>query len=87
MFKSPWLACVILSCSVTAAALLSAQGGLVANAGPDQSGMTIGTLFTLFVLPAFYLYLARDHAHDRDSKSAPQQDDGDALPPEPATGH
>jgi len=27
--------------------------------------MTIGTMFTLFVLPAFYLYLARDHAHDR----------------------
>jgi multidrug efflux pump len=25
------------------------------------SGMTLGTLFTLFVLPAFYLYLARDH--------------------------
>jgi multidrug efflux pump len=29
------------------------------------SGMTIGTMFTLFVLPAFYLYLARDHAHDQ----------------------
>jgi multidrug efflux pump len=25
--------------------------------------MTIGTLFTLFVLPAMYLYLARDHGH------------------------
>jgi multidrug efflux pump len=27
------------------------------------TGMTIGTLFTLFVLPAMYLYLARDHGH------------------------
>ena len=27
------------------------------------SGMTIGTLFTLFVVPAFYLYIARDHGH------------------------
>ena len=34
------------------------------------SGMTIGTLFTLFVLPAFYMYLARDHAHDREKAGA-----------------
>ena len=27
------------------------------------SGMLIGTAFTLFVLPAFYLYLAGDHRH------------------------
>ena len=26
------------------------------------SGMTIGTLFTLFVVPAVYLYLARDRS-------------------------
>ncbi len=25
------------------------------------AGMTIGTLFTLFVTPAVYTYLARDH--------------------------
>lgn len=44
------------------------------------SGMTIGTLFTLFVLPAFYLYLARDHAHDPQAAG-----DADALP-EPQHG-
>jgi multidrug efflux pump len=26
------------------------------------SGMSIGTLFTLFVLPTVYTYLAKDHA-------------------------
>ena len=26
-----------------------------------STGMTIGTLFTLFVVPAMYLYLGRDH--------------------------
>jgi multidrug efflux pump len=26
------------------------------------TGMSIGTLFTLFVLPAVYSYLAKDHA-------------------------
>jgi multidrug efflux pump len=46
------------------------------------AGMTIGTLFTLFVLPAFYLYLARDHAH-----AAGQGVDAEALPPpEPRHG-
>ena len=33
------------------------------------SGMTIGTLFTLFVVPAVYLWLARDY-HSKDAKSA-----------------
>jgi len=28
-------------------------------------GMAVGTLFTLFVVPALYMLLARDHAHDR----------------------
>lgn len=27
-------------------------------------GMTIGTLFTLFVLPSIYILLARDHSKD-----------------------
>lgn len=31
------------------------------------SGLGIGTLFTLFVLPAFYLLLARDHSAAQDS--------------------
>jgi multidrug efflux pump len=75
---------------MTTAALVFAMIPLLIASGPGAasrfsmgvviaSGMTIGTLFTLFVLPAFYLYLARDHAHDRDRQ--PQGDaEGDALP-------
>lgn len=29
-------------------------------------GMTIGTLFTLFVVPSIYMLVARDHGHDSD---------------------
>jgi multidrug efflux pump len=39
------------------------------------SGMTIGTAFTLFVLPAFYLYLAQDH-----SKAHAEAKNDDAEP-------
>ncbi|MCB1104987.1 MAG: hypothetical protein KDK74_09680, partial [Cephaloticoccus sp.] len=28
-------------------------------------GMAIGSFFTLFVVPAFYVLLARDHSRDR----------------------
>jgi multidrug efflux pump len=28
------------------------------------SGLTIGTCFTLFVVPTMYTYLASDHRHD-----------------------
>ncbi len=38
------------------------------------TGMTIGTLFTLFVLPAIYLYIAKDRGHtgeEYDESSAP----------------
>ncbi len=63
---------------MTTAALVFAMIPLLMASGPGAaarfsmgmviaSGMTIGTAFTLFVLPAFYLYLARDHAHDRDA--------------------
>jgi hydrophobe/amphiphile efflux-1 (HAE1) family protein len=34
------------------------------------AGMTIGTLFTLFVTPAVYTYLARDHARSKETASA-----------------
>jgi AcrB/AcrD/AcrF family len=34
------------------------------------AGMTIGTLFTLFVTPAIYTYLARDHHTDRTRAAA-----------------
>lgn len=30
------------------------------------AGLGIGTLFTLFILPAFYILLARDHTHERE---------------------
>jgi multidrug efflux pump len=43
------------------------------------AGMTIGTLFTLFVTPAMYTYIAREHQHDADAVQAPS-----AGRPEPA---
>jgi multidrug efflux pump subunit AcrB len=33
------------------------------------AGMTIGTLFTLFITPAIYSYLARDHVKDRRART------------------
>ena len=76
---------------MTTAALVFAMIPLLMAKGPGAasrfsmgvviaSGMTIGTLFTLFVLPAFYLYLARDPAHDtgKEASSLP--------PPEPQHG-
>ncbi len=57
---------------MTTVALIVAMVPLLTAAGPGAvsrfhigltiaSGLGIGTLFTLFVLPAFYLVLARDH--------------------------
>ena len=43
------------------------------------AGMTIGTIFTLFVTPAVYTYVAREHQHDADAVQAPS-----AGRPEPA---
>ena len=68
---------------MTTAALVFAMIPLLLANGPGAAarfaigmtvaaGMTIGTAFTLFVLPAFYLYLARDHAQDRAPDPAPQ---------------
>jgi multidrug efflux pump len=42
-------------------------------------GMSIGTIFTLFVLPSVYVLIARDHSHDRVPVSAPSSD-AHALP-------
>ena len=81
---------------MTTAALVFAMIPLLIAKGPGAasrfsmgtviaSGMTIGTLFTLFVLPAFYLYLARDHAHDLEHEKV----DDDAAPgaaPQPQHG-
>ncbi|MGQ0501047.1 MAG: efflux RND transporter permease subunit [Panacagrimonas sp.] len=58
---------------MTTAALVVAMVPLLLASGPGSSarfsmglviasGMTIGTLFTLFVLPAMYIYLGRDYA-------------------------
>ncbi len=42
-------------------------------------GMTIGTLFTLFVTPAVYTYIAREHRRDKEAGTAAV-----TPPPEPA---
>ena len=63
---------------MTTAALVFAMVPLLIATGPGAAsrfsmglviaaGMTIGTLFTLFVLPAVYLYLARDHSTRREA--------------------
>ena len=80
---------------MTTAALVFAMIPLLLAKGPGAasrfsmgvvivSGMTIGTLFTLFVLPAFYLYLARDHAHD--AGKATDAEASQLPPPEPQHG-
>jgi multidrug efflux pump len=49
------------------------------------TGISIGTLFTLFVVPAMYLVLGQDHHAKRVADEGPG-DDADALPPpEPQT--
>ncbi len=45
------------------------------------AGMSIGTLFTLFVTPAIYTFLARDHSHDRGAQA------GHAVVPAAAPAH
>ena len=64
-------------------AQVEAQRALIAQ---KISGMTIGTLFTWFVLPAFYLFLARDHAHDADHKRGIDGDAASVPAPEPRHG-
>jgi len=84
---------------MTTAALVFAMVPLLIASGPGAaarfsmgmviaSGMTIGTAFTLFVLPAFYLYLARDHAHDRDREKEAEAHlaHAELPPPEPQAG-
>ncbi|MDB4969020.1 MAG: multidrug efflux transporter [Myxococcales bacterium] len=41
-------------------------------------GMTIGTFFTLFIVPSLYVLIAKDHRHDRDALTVgvPANDDG-----------
>ena len=41
------------------------------------AGMALGTLFTLYVVPVFYLWIAADHRH--------RVEDADAAPAAPTT--
>jgi len=61
---------------MTTASLVLAMAPLLIATGPGAasrfsmgfviaSGMTIGTLFTLFVVPAVYVWLAKDHAREQ----------------------
>jgi multidrug efflux pump len=45
------------------------------------TGLSIGTLFTLFVVPAVYLLIGADHGHERRAAV----DTTPHLPPAPAT--
>ncbi|MEM7541542.1 MAG: efflux RND transporter permease subunit [Pseudomonadota bacterium] len=45
------------------------------------TGLGIGTLFTLVIVPAFYLLLARDHSHDLIEQAAGDVDDPEAISP------
>ena len=67
---------------MTTAALVLAMIPLLMASGPGggarfaigmvvASGMTIGTLFTLYVVPAFYLFLGRDHHKQPPDPSTP----------------
>lgn len=69
---------------MTAAALIVAMFPLLTASGPGAvsrfdigltitTGLGIGTFFTLFVLPAFYLLLARDHAKAEQQLHAEEQ--------------
>ncbi|MDN5870183.1 MAG: efflux RND transporter permease subunit [Nitrococcus sp.] len=66
---------------MTTAALVLAVVPLIIATGPGSqarfsiglvvaTGMTIGTLFTLFVVPAIYMLLAKDHAREQKAGAA-----------------
>jgi len=41
------------------------------------TGMTIGTLFTLFVVPSIYMLLARNHSLKRETEAEEASQQGD----------
>ena len=43
-------------------------------------GMTIGTIFTLFVVPSLYILIAKDHTHDRKPATVPAPGLASAVP-------
>ncbi len=48
-------------------------------------GMTIGTLFTLFVVPSVYVLIAKDHSHEREQQALDAaRAEGDGIAPVPA---
>jgi len=48
-------------------------------------GMTIGTLFTLFVVPSVYVLIAKDHSHEREQRALDAaRAEGAGLGPAPA---
>ncbi|HYL69985.1 MAG TPA: efflux RND transporter permease subunit, partial [Candidatus Dormibacteraeota bacterium] len=57
------------------------------------TGLAIGTLFTLFVVPAMYMFIGADHSHEArarghrpDAAGGPQGDaSGGALEPAPGS--
>jgi multidrug efflux pump len=69
---------------MTTAALVVAMVPLLTSSGPGSSarfsmglviasGMSIGTLFTLLMVPAMYLYIGRDHARaNRQTEALPE---------------
>jgi len=78
---------------MTSLALIFAMVPLLIAIGPGaesrfsigltiSAGLGIGTLFTIFVLPAFYILLARDH-----HGSAADEYGDEAEAEQPATGH
>ncbi len=46
------------------------------------SGMIIGTCFTLFIVPAIYVLLAKDHSHDHDYENSENAPKDKALEPD-----
>jgi multidrug efflux pump len=47
------------------------------------TGLAIGTLFTLFVVPAMYVFIGADHEHE--ARARGHQQEGGALEPAPST--
>jgi multidrug efflux pump len=50
------------------------------------SGLAIGTLFTLFVVPAMYMLLGADHSHEARAKALQESEAHDPLAQPPAHG-
>jgi len=50
------------------------------------TGLSIGTLFTLFVVPAMYAFLAGRHAKSREATGAYPLPPATALTPDPFSG-